>query len=367
MNISKFLRHLAVALEYLPACRNRATRDNAGLFSRDTHGAAGSTVKHRLGRGLRWLPLVALAASGLVSAQTWPTKPVRIITPFAAGGTVDIVARLLGNALSQSTGQPFLIDSRPGAGGAIGAVAVARAPADGYTLLFTTNSTHAIGPALSDKLPYNAVEDFTPIALVVESNVFLLASPALNIKTLPELLQLARAKPGSINFGSGGSGTHGHLTYELLKAQAGIDLTHVPYKGIGAAYPDLQSGTVQLLTDAVGGGLPHVKAGRAVALAVTGPRRSPVAPDVPTVGETVPGYSAVAWFALYGPKDLPPALTARINEEVNKALRSPDLAARLDSLGLDAGNGSPAKFAEYAAADRKRWTQLVRERNIKGD
>lgn len=370
MMIPRRLHKLASLLSHLPQCRQRMMQrvmQYSHALSCHPPGHAKTSSRQRLGTSLLWVPLVALTFVGGAMAQTWPTKPVRIITPFAAGGTVDIVARLLGNALAQSTGQSFVVESRPGAGGAIGAVAVARAPADGYTLLFATNSTHAMGPALSDKLPYNAVDDFTPIALVVESNVFLLASPALKVKTLSELLELARAKPGSINYGSGGQGTHGHLTYELLKAQTGVELTHVPYKGIGAAYPDLQNGTLQLLTDAVGGGLQQVKSGRAVALAVSGPGRSAIAPDVPTVGETVPGYSVVAWFALYGPRGLPPALTARINEEVNKVLRSPELTARLESLGLDAGSGSAAKFAEYAAADRKRWFDLVRERNIKGE
>ncbi len=320
--------------------------------------------------GLRWLALGALAsASSLAGAQTaaWPTKPVRIVTPFAAGGTVEVVARLLADALSRNTGQSFLVDSKPGASGSIGSVEVARAPADGYTLLFSTNSTHSIAPAIFGKRHYDSVEDFTPLALIGEANVFLLASPTLNIKTLPELLALARAKPGTLNFGSGGAGTHGHLTWELLKAQAGVELTHVPYKGIGAAYPDLMSGAIHLLTDGIPGGTTQVKAGRAIALAVTGPRRSPVVPDVPTAGETLPGYAVLSWFGLWGPRGLPPALTTRINEEVNKALSAPDFAARVAGMGLETGSGSPAKFAEYVAADLKQWTQVVRERNIKVD
>ena len=334
-------------------------------MTRMTLGQRARTLARRTMQGLA---LVALVCGGSVAnAQTWPTKPVRIVTPFAAGGSVEVVARLLADALTRSTGQTFLVDSKPGASGAIGSVEVARSAADGHTLLFSTNSTHSIAPAVFGKRQYDAVEDFTPIALIGEANVFILASPTMKVKTLADVLELAKAKPGSLNFGSGGAGTHGHLTFELLKAQAGVDLTHVPYKGIGAAYPDLISGAIHLLTDGIPGGATQIKAGRAIGVAVTGPKRSPVSPDVPTVGETVPGYAVVSWFGLWGPRGMPTALAARINEEVDKVLHAPDFAARLAGMGLDTGSGSPAKFAEYVAADLKRWTQVVRERNIKAD
>jgi len=301
-------------------------------------------------------------------AQAWPNKPVRIVVPVSPGGATDLLARVVGQALSQNLGQQFVVDSKPGAAGAIGSLEVARAPADGYTLLLATSSSHSVAPALSKNLRYNPVEDFTPIALIAEANNVILVSPSLQVKDFKELIALAKQKPGYLNYVSSGNGSFGHLTFELLAAQAGVQMTHVPYKGTAAAIADLTSGGVHLAADAIPSALPHVKDGRLLGLAMTGPRRSSLAPNIPTVAEAaLPGFSVVSWFGLYAPRGLPPQLAQRINEEVNKVLKSPDMVARFANLGVDAGKGSPADFANMVAADTDRWSRLAKDRKIQLD
>jgi tripartite-type tricarboxylate transporter receptor subunit TctC len=286
--------------------------------------------------------------------------------PFSPGGTTDLLARVLGKQLSQNLGQPFVVDSKPGASGSIGSVEVARAPGDGYTLLLTTSSTHAVAPALSSQLRYNPVEDFTPIAHLADSQLVLLGSPTIDAKNGKELLALARQKPGQLNYSSSGVGTIAHLTTEALKSQAGVFITHIPYKGSGQAIPDLVNGAVHLTWDALASGLPHAKEGRVRALAVSGPKRSPLAPEIPTVAEAgVPGFSVLTWFGLYAPRGLPPALTQRINEEVNKVLRSPEMVERYVAWGIEARIGSPADFSAMVTKDAARWSKLVKDVNLK--
>jgi tripartite-type tricarboxylate transporter receptor subunit TctC len=335
---------------------HRRSFEGAALFSRS------------LGKALRWLPVVAMAASGLAHAQAWPSKPVRIVVPVAPGGTTDLLARMLGQALSQNLGQQFLVDGKPGAAGAIGALEVARAPADGYTLLLATSSSHSVAPAVTKQLRYNAVDDFTPLAHVADANNLLLVSNAVEAKDIKELLALARQKPGYLNYVSSGNASFGHLTFALIASQAGVQLTHVPYKGTAAAMIDLASGQVHLAADSIPSGLPHVKEGRLRAMAVTGPRRSPLVPDVPTVAEAgLPGYAVQSWFGLYGPRGIPPQIAKRINEEVNKILQSPEMVARFASLGIEPGRGSNADFAAMVAADTTRWSRLAKELKIQLD
>jgi len=318
-----------------------------------------------LGKALRWLPAVALAASGVAHAQAWPSKPVRIVVPVAAGGATDLLARIVAQGLTQNLGQQFIVDGKPGAAGAVGSIEVARAPSDGYTLLMATSSSHSVAPAVMKQLRYNPVDDFTPIALVAEANNVITMSPKVEAKDVKEFIALAKQKPGYYNYVSSGIGSFGHLTFELFAAQAGIKLTHVPYRGTAAAIPDMVSGSVHLAADAMASAMPHVKEGRLRGLAVTGARRSPQAPNIPTVSESgLPGFSVVSWFGLYAPRNLPPQLAQRINEEVNKVLKSPDTAARLAGLGVDAGHGSPADFAKMVAADTARWTRLAKDLNI---
>lgn len=321
-----------------------------------------------LGRALRCLPVFALVASSLAQAQSWPTKPVRLVVPVSPGGTTDMLARMIGEALTRNLGQPFVVDGKPGAAGAIGALEVSRAPADGYTLLVGTSSTHSVAPAVSTQLRYKPVEDFTPIALLAEANNLLLVSPTLGVKNMQELLALARKKPGYLNFSSSGVGSFGHLLFEQFSKQAGVTLNHIPYKGTASSITDLVSGSVHLAADALPSALPHVRDGRLLGLAVTGPRRSPLAPDVPTIAESgVPGFSVLSWFGLYAPRGLPPELATRINEEVNKVLRAPEMAARFATLGIEPARGTPAEFAAMVAEDTVRWTRLAKELNIRLD
>jgi tripartite-type tricarboxylate transporter receptor subunit TctC len=305
-------------------------------------------------------------SAGTVHAQTWPAKPVRIVVPFSPGGTADFLARVVGEAMQKSTGQPFVIDSKPGAGGAIAAAEVMRAPGDGYTLMLGTSSTHSVAPAVRTNLAYDAINDFTPITLLADANNVLLVSPTLGVKTMAELIALAKQKPGVLNYSSGGIGTQNHLAFELLAARAGVDMKHVPYRGTSASINDLVGGIVQMTWDSLPTGLPHVKAGRVLGLAVSGAKRSPLAPEIPTAGETAKGFANTTWYGLYGPKGIPADLALRINQEINKVLQRPDMVAKFQtSLGADPANTTPAEFAAVVAAERERWTRLIRERNIK--
>lgn len=332
----------------------------------DTHRTTAPLTITR--RTLRWIPLLALAFGNLAFAQSWPTRPVRIVVPVSPGGTTDILARAVGEALSKSLGQPFVIDSKPGAAGSIGSLEVARAPNDGYTLLAGTSSTHAVNPAISATLKYNAVEDFTPIALLAESNNMLLVSPTVGVKDMRELLAVARQKPGALNYASSGVGSFGHLAFEALGAQAGVKFTHVPYKGTAAAMADLMGGTIQMAVDAVPSALPYVKDGRLRGAAVTGSRRSTLAPDIATIAESgVPGFSVLSWFGLYAPRGLAPQLARKINEEVNKVLHTPEMVARFTAMGIDPGTGTPDEFAAMVAKDTARWSKLAKDLNLKVD
>ena len=316
----------------------------------------------------RWLPVLALALPAFVHAQAWPTRPVRIIVPVAAGGTVDLVARTVGEALAKNLGQPFTVDVKAGAAGSIGATEVARAPADGYTLLLGGSSTLAVNPAVSSTLTYNAAEDFTPIALLGQTDVFLLVSSTLPVKNLQELLALARQKPGYLNYGSSGTGSIGHLAMAALGAQAGVSFTHVPYKGTAAVFTDLMAGRVHMLVEAVPSGVPRLKDERMRAIAVMGPARSPLIPNIPTVAESgLPGFTVQTWYGFVAPRGLPPELTARMNEEVNKALRSPEILARFATLGLEPGRGTPEQFSTMVAGERQRWTRLAKDLKIMVD
>jgi tripartite-type tricarboxylate transporter receptor subunit TctC len=310
----------------------------------------------------------ALLGAGLAQAQSWPVKPVRIVVPFAPGGTADFLARLVGDALQKSTGQPFVIETKTGAGGAIGATEVARAQADGYTLLLATSSTHSVAPAVRKELPYDATNDFTPIALLAESNNLLLVSPSAGAKSLSELIAIAKQKPGVLNYSTGGAGTQNHLAFELLKLEAGIDLTHIPYKGAAASIVDIVSGNVHMTWDSLPTGLPHVKSGRLLGLAVSGAARSPLAPDIPAAGEVVKGFSNTTWYGVYGPRGMPADLARTVNQEINKVLQSPEVFAKLQSsLGSSPAKTTPAEFAAVAAAERNRWARLMRERGLKLD
>jgi tripartite-type tricarboxylate transporter receptor subunit TctC len=319
-------------------------------------------------RKLLSLAAVALAAPPLV-AQTYPSKPIRLVVPFPAGGATDLLARSIAQRLGPALGQTVVVENKSGGGGSLGSAEVAKAAPDGYTLLIATSSTHSIGPHLNPKLPYRTTgpdSDFTPIAHVADATNVLLVPLDLPVKNVAELIAYAKARPGQLNYASSGNGTIVHLTTEAFKSQAGLYITHIPYRGTALAIPDLVSNKVQVLFDSIVSGMPHVKDGKLKALATTGTRRSALAPDLPTVAESgLPGFNSTTWFGIYGPKGLPPDITARLNAEFNKAMQSAEVRERLARLGADvAAANTPAQFAALVQADSERWAAIIRERRI---
>ena len=306
-------------------------------------------------------------AFGGAWAQTYPTKPIRLVVPFPAGGATDLFARTLSQKMGEKLGTTLVVDNRPGAGGAIGTDIVSKATPDGYTLLLATTSTHSIGPAMTVKLPYDTVRDFTPIAHVGDAPSVMLVPNDAPAKTVREWIDYARKNPGKLNYASSGNGTIVQLTAELFKSQAGIFVTHIPYKGTALAIPDLISGKIDVLFDSLPTGMPHVRDGRLRALGVTTLKRSPLAPDLQPIAEVLPGFESNTWFGLYGPKALPPNLVTRINTAANEALADPEVRAKLSRLGIEPTTSTPQELASMVAADAAKWKKIITDRNIKGD
>nr|WP_245615209.1 MULTISPECIES: tripartite tricarboxylate transporter substrate binding protein [Curvibacter] len=305
-----------------------------------------------------------LSASGAWAQAAYPHKPVRLVVPFPAGGATDLFARALSQKLGERLGGSLVIENRPGAGGAIGSDLVAKAAPDGYTLLLATSSTHSIGPALGARLPYDTVRDFSPIAQVGNAPSVMLvpnSSPARNVK---EWIELARKNPGKLNYASSGNGTIVQLTTELFKAQAGLFIVHIPYKGTALAIPDLVSGKLDVLFDSLPTGMPHVRDGRLRALGITTLKRSPLAPELPPIADVLPGYESTTWFGLYGPKGLPPELLQRINTAAGQTLADPEVKDKLQRMGIEAVTGTPQQLATMVAADTAKWKKIIVERRI---
>jgi tripartite-type tricarboxylate transporter receptor subunit TctC len=293
-------------------------------------------------------------------AQTWPARPVKIIVPFAAGGPADNYARFMAQRLQDALGQSFVVDDRPGGGAVIGTDAAAKAPADGYTLLLMSNA-HTVNESLIPNKPYNLLRDFVPVAPINYSDLVLVAYPGLKATTLPELIKLARANPGKLNYASSGPGTPYHMAGELFKAMSGLFLVHVPYKGSSGARTDVIGGQVDLMFDAVTTMTEQIKAGKVRALATTGKVRSGVLPDVPTVSESgVPGYEATIWLGIMAPKATPPAIVAKLNAEITKIASSPEVKAIWRKQGAEAMVMSSEDFAKYTAADIEKWAKIVK-------
>jgi len=312
------------------------------------------------------LAVAALIAAAPSVAQDYPVKPVRAIVPFPPGGAADIIARHTSQKLSEAFGTQFIVDNRGGAGGAIGTEFVARAVPDGYTLLKASSSTMSINPHFAAKQTYDPHTSFTPIILIGYAPNVLVAHPSVPAKTVKELIALAKAKPESLSFASNGSGTLSHLTGELFMQRAGIKLLHVPYKGAAPAVIDTVSGQTTLLFAAYPSITTQVKAGRLKALAVTSAKRIEIAPQLPTVAEAaLPGFESNQWWGFYGPAGLPPAIVTRLNAEMNKILRTPDIKQRFAADGAEPGGGTPAELAAYLKADYERWGKVVKTAGIK--
>ena len=318
------------------------------------------------------LPISLLPAS--LFAQTgWPSKPVRIVVPFSPAGTTDILARALAPELSKAFGQPFIIDNKPGAGGNLGADAIAKSPPDGYNLLMGTVGTHAINAALYPKMSFDPVKDFNPIVLVAGVPNVLVMNPAkaeaYRINNVADLIRYAKANPGKLNMASSGNGTSIHLSGELFKAMTGTFMLHFPYRGSGPALLDLMGGTMDLIFDNLPSALPQIKAGKLKALAVTSAQRSAALPDLPTIAEAgpVPGFDASSWFGLFAPAGTPTDIVNRIQQETAKAFQSPAFKDRLLSQGAIPGGQPPAEFAKFIAAETKKWAQVVKASGAKVD
>jgi tripartite-type tricarboxylate transporter receptor subunit TctC len=314
-----------------------------------------------------WFAIVALAAAELACAQGYPARQVRIIVPFPPGGTSDILARTIGARLSEPLGQPVVVENKPGAGGNIAADYVAKSPPDGYTLIMGTSSL-AISQSLYRKLTYDLVRDFAPITQAVTYANLLVVHPSANVSTVGELLALARAKPGALSYGTAGNGTPPHMTGELFKAYTGVNILHIPYKGGAPAIADLVAGQIPMMFDNVPPLLPHVRSGRIKALAVTSLKRSSVLPDVPSLHELgLKDFDAVGWNGLLAPAGTPRDIVNRLNAEVVKVLRIPEVRDGLTAQGADIVGNSPEAFGEWIRAEVKRWAEVVRVSGAKVD
>ena len=311
--------------------------------------------------------LIVVAAPVVPGQAAYPTKPVRLVVPFPAGGTTDLLARAAAQKLSEAWGQQMIVDNRPGAAGNIGAELVAKSTPDGYTLLMGTVGTHAINASLYAKMPYDHVKDFTPVILVAGVPNVLVVNPQLPVNTVPELIAYAKANPGKLNFASSGSGTSIHLSGELFKTMTGVLMTHVPYKGSAPALTDLIGGQVQLMFDNLPSSLAFIKAGKLRAIAVTGTTRAPALPDVPTVADTVPGFEASSWFGILAPAGTPRDIVMKINGETAKWLASPDAKEKLAAQGANVAGGTPEDFAKHIQAETAKWAKVVKESGAKVD
>ncbi|TFZ04149.1 tripartite tricarboxylate transporter substrate binding protein [Ramlibacter humi] len=313
------------------------------------------------------LPALAQQAASPAAGQAWPTKPVKVIVPYAAGGPADVYARFLAQRLGDQLGQPFVVDNRTGAGAVIGTDAAAKSPADGYTLLVMSN-THTVNETLVPNKPYNLMRDFAPVAPINSSDLLLVAHPSLGVATVQQLVKLAKEKPGKLNYASSGTGTPYHMAGELFKAMSGTSIVHVPYKGSSAARTDVIGGQVDLMFDAVTTMAEHAKSGKVKAIATTGKKRSAVLPDVPTVDESgVPGYEATIWLGVLAPKGTPAAIVTKLNEAITKIVSAPDVQKAWEQQGAVPMTMTPAQFEKYMQDDIAKWAKVIQSANIKAD
>lgn len=304
-------------------------------------------------------------------AQNFPTKPIRFIVPYPPGGPLDTIARLTGQQVSQRLGQPVIIDNKPGAGGNLGADAVAKSAPDGYTILMGAVATHAINPTLYKKMPYDAAKDFAPITLLVSTPNVLVVNPSVKARSVTELIALAKREPGKLNFGSGSNGSAGHLAGELFKSMAGVDMTHVPYKGSAPAQQDLLAGQIQIMFDNLASAMPQIKAGKLAALAVTTAKRSALAPDLPTIAESggaaLAGFDISTWFGVFAPAGTPKEIVAVLNQEFNRAIHVAEVKEKLDAMGADALGSTPEAFAAHIKTEASKYADVIKKSGAQVD
>lgn len=318
--------------------------------------------------GCGLLSAALLAFPTLASAQAWPSKPIRIVVPYPAGGAADVTARIISAKLTESLGQSVYVENKVGANGIIGLDYVAKAAPDGYTLLSTNLSSHGTGPAVYKKLPYDAVKDFTPVTLMTTVPMIMVVNPALPVKTIRDLLAYSRANPGKVTIASAGNGSSNHLASELFNSMAGVKLLHVPYKGDTPAMIDVMSGTVDVMLPSVVAAMPHLKSGKLRAVALGGSKRTQSLPELPTIAESgVPGYVGATWGGILAPAGTPPEVVSRLNREINNVLKQPDVAARLAGLGAETVGSTPEEFGVFLREEIEKWTKVARDNSISMD
>ena len=310
----------------------------------------------------------AIFAGSSLAQTVYPAKAIRYVVPFPAGGPLDIVARAIGQELNKSWGQPVVIDNRPGAGGNIGADLVAKAPADGYTILMGAVSTHAINVTLYNTLPYDPIRDFAPVTLITSVPNVLVVHPSVPANNVKELIALAKSRPGQLNFASGSTGSAGHLAGELFNSMAGVRMTHIPYKGATPAVVDLMAGHVSLMFDNMSSALPNIKATRVRALAVTTLKRSPLLPQLPTISDAgLRGFDIATWFGIFAPAGTPPDIVARLNGEIVRILHTPEMKERLALLGAEPIGNKPDEFAAFVKAEIPKYVKVIQASGARAD
>ncbi|MBN8493339.1 MAG: tripartite tricarboxylate transporter substrate binding protein [Burkholderiales bacterium] len=325
-------------------------------------------MRAALNRRRALLLSAALACAGSAWAQAdWPSKPVKIVVPFAPGGTTDLTARIVAEQLTQVLKQNFIVENKAGAGGNLGAAEVAKAAPDGYTFLMGTPGTQAINQFLYPKMPYDTAKDLVPVSFVVRVPNVLMVNPQLPAKDIKQLIALLKAQPGKLSYGTPGNGSTGHLSTELFKTQAGVFVTHIPYRGSGPMLQDLAAGQVQMSIDNMPSALPLIQAGKLVALGVTSAQPAPQLPGVPTIASVLPGYEAEAWFVLVAPAGTPQPIIDKLSAEVDRILKKPEVAERFAKLGATPVGGTPKQLGDFIAAETRKWQQVVKVSGAKVD
>lgn len=334
---------------------------------RHTLNAAGRAMRRKALAAGAGIALTTLASPQALAQADWPNKPVRIVVPFAAGGTTDITARVIAEQLSGVLKQPVVVDNRAGAGGNIGAAEVAKSAPDGYTFLMGTPGTQAINQFLYPKMPYDTAKDLVPVSFVVRVPNVLIVPASLGVKSIDELLKMARARPGQLTYGSPGNGSTGHLSTELFKSRAKVFVTHIPYRGSGPMLQDLLGGQISMAIDNLPSAMPHIRSGRLLALGVTSTTPNAQLPEVPPIAKVLPGYSAESWFVMVAPRGTPDAIVSRVSAEVDRILKKPEVIERFRGLGAEPVGGTPADLARFIADETTKWREVVRISGAKID